>query len=97
MQVLSIEEKPEHPKSNYAMVGLYMLDNRASAFAKQVVPSARGEIEIKDVINQYLAAGQLQVSLLKGIWEDAGTFESLHRVSAYFAEKAAREAAPQVT
>lgn len=86
-KVLSIVEKPEQPKSNYAMVGLYILDNRASQFAKQVKPSARGEIEIPDVINQYRELGELRVGLIKNIWEDAGTFESLLRVSNYMAEK----------
>lgn len=86
--VLSIVEKPEDPKSNYAMVGLYVLDNRAAQFAKNVQPSARGEVEIPDVINQYLEKGELKVSTLKGIWEDAGTFESLLRVNNYWATKA---------
>ncbi len=86
--VLSIVEKPESPKSNYAMVGLYILDNRAAQFAKNVQPSSRGEIEIPDVINQYLEKGELKVSTLKGIWEDAGTFDSLLRVNNYWADKA---------
>jgi glucose-1-phosphate thymidylyltransferase len=87
MNVKSIIEKPETPKSNFAMVGMYILDNRASQFAKNVKPSERGEIEIPDVINQYLAKGELKVSKLKGIWEDAGTFDSLLRVNNYFASK----------
>jgi len=86
--VLSIIEKPEEPKSNYAMVGLYVLDNRAAQFAKNVQPSDRGEIEIPDVINQYLEKGELKVSTLKGNWEDAGTFDSLLRVNNYWAAKA---------
>lgn len=90
--VLSIVEKPETPKSNYAMVGLYILDNRAAQFAKNVQPSDRGEIEIPDVINQYLEKGELKVSTLKGIWEDAGTFDSLLRVNNYWADKAKRNA-----
>lgn len=85
--VLSIVEKPEKPKSNYAMVGLYVLDNRAATFAKNVKPSDRGEIEIPDVINQYLEKGELKVSVLNGIWEDAGTFDSLLRVNQYMASK----------
>lgn len=87
--VLSIVEKPTEPKSNFAMVGLYMLDNRATQFAKNVKPSERGgEIEIPDVINQYLAANELKVTPLTGIWEDAGTFDSLLKVNNYWAEKA---------
>ncbi len=87
MKVKSIIEKPAEPRSNYAMVGLYILDHRASSFAKKVKPSARGEIEIPDVINQYLEIGELDVSVLKGIWEDAGTFDSLIRANQYWANK----------
>jgi glucose-1-phosphate thymidylyltransferase len=86
--VLSIVEKPEHPKSNYAMVGMYVLDNRASQFAKNVQPSARGEIEITEVINQYRDIKELKVSTIDGIWEDAGTFDSLLQVNNYWAQKA---------
>ncbi len=85
--VLSIVEKPENPKSNFAMVGIYLLDNKASSFAKNVKPSARGEIEIPDVINQYREAGELKVGVINGIWEDAGTFDSLLRAGNYMAEK----------
>ena len=89
--VLSIVEKPENPKSNFAMVGLYILDNRASEFAKQVKPSDRNEIEIVDVINQYRELGELKVDFVRGIWEDAGTFDSLLRVNTIMAEKVRRE------
>ncbi len=85
--VLSIVEKPENPKSNFAMVGIYLLDNKASTFAKNVKPSARGEIEIPDVINQYREAGELKVGVINGIWEDAGTFDSLLRAGNYMADK----------
>lgn len=85
--VLSIEEKPENPKSDVAMVGMYVLDNRASEFAKKVQPSGRGEIEIPDVINQYRETGELKVSIIDGLWEDAGTFDSLLRTNLYFAKK----------
>lgn len=91
--VLSIVEKPEHPKSNYAMVGMYILDKRASDFAKKVTPSARGEIEIPDLINMYRDLGELKVSLIEGMWEDAGTFDSLLRVNNLIAEKVRREQA----
>lgn len=86
--VLSIVEKPKQPKSNFAMVGIYMLDNRAPEFAKNVKPSDRGEIEIPDVVNQYREKGELKVEFVKNIWEDAGTFDSLIRVNNFFAEKA---------
>ncbi|MEI6326698.1 MAG: sugar phosphate nucleotidyltransferase [Candidatus Roizmanbacteria bacterium] len=86
-KVISIVEKPKEPKSNFAMVGLYILDSRASEFAKKVIPSARGEIEIADVINQYLSHGELKVSVLNGLYEDAGTFDSLIRANQYWANK----------
>ncbi len=86
--VLSIEEKPEQPKSDVAMVGIYILDNRASQFAKNVQPSGRGELEIPDVINQYREKGELKVTIIDGLWEDAGTFDSLLRTNVYWAKKA---------
>jgi glucose-1-phosphate thymidylyltransferase len=85
--VLSIVEKPENPKSDYSMVGLYVLDNRASQFAKNQTPSSRGEVEIVDLINQYRERNELKVGFVKGIWEDAGTFDSLLRVNNIMAEK----------
>ena len=85
--VTSIVEKPTDPKSNFAMVGIYVLDNRASQFAKEVKPSERGEIEIPDVINKYHDLGELKVSIVDGCWEDAGTFDSLLAANNYWAEK----------
>lgn len=76
-QVISIEEKPDRPKSNFAAVGLYVYDNRVIKAAKNVAPSERGEIEITELHNYYLKLKELEVAIVKGAWLDAGTFDSL--------------------
>lgn len=83
--VVSVEEKPQHPKSNYCITGLYFYDNRVVKMAKQVKPSTRGELEITDLNRLYLNGGKLKVQLLgRGFaWLDTGTMDSLMEASVF--------------
>lgn len=74
---LSIEEKPEKPKSNFAVTGLYIYDNSVAQRSIELKPSARGELEITDLNNEYLGEGKLDVCIYDGFWLDTGTFDTL--------------------
>jgi glucose-1-phosphate thymidylyltransferase len=80
--VVEIEEKPTNPKSNFAVVGCYMYDNKVFDIIRDTHPSARGELEITTVNNVYIKLGWLQYGFVKGRWTDAGTFESLVEANA---------------
>ncbi|VVC03243.1 UTP--glucose-1-phosphate uridylyltransferase AglF [Candidatus Burarchaeum australiense] len=80
-KIVSIIEKPAKPKSNYAVIGLYLYSPSVFSVIRSLKPSARGEYEITDVNNHYVKADKLGFHLLKGDWTDAGTFESLYRAS----------------
>jgi len=76
-KVISIEEKPENPKSNWAVTGIYFYDNEVFNIIRTLEPSGRGELEITDVNNHYIKAGNMTFGKFDGWWTDAGTFESL--------------------
>jgi glucose-1-phosphate thymidylyltransferase len=80
-QVVRIEEKPENPKSQYAVIGIYLFDQEVFNIIKTLKPSHRGELEITDVNNRYIERGLMTWDILEGWWTDAGTFESLLRAN----------------
>ncbi len=80
-KIVNIVEKPQQPKSNYAVTGIYMYDQTVFEKARELKPSARGELEITDVNNAYIQEGTMTYAFLEGWWTDAGTFESLLRAS----------------
>jgi glucose-1-phosphate thymidylyltransferase len=90
-RIVRIEEKPKHPPSNYAVIGIYMYDPEVFRIIKTLKPSGRGEMEITDVNNEYLRRGSLTYDILDGWWTDAGTFESLLRASKLVAETGANK------
>ena len=80
-RIKGIVEKPRNPASNYAVTGIYMYDNRVFEYIRGLTRSDRGELEITDVNNRYITAGDMVYDFLDGWWTDAGTFASLHRAS----------------
>ena len=84
-QVIGIEEKPQRPKSNYAVTGLYFYDGQAPDIARELRPSARGEYEITDMNVEYMRRGELRLELLRrgSVWLDTGTHDSLHEASSF--------------
>ena len=91
-RIVSIEEKPKRPKSNYAVTGIYMYDATVFEKIKTLVPSHRGELEITDVNNAYIGEGSMTFSFLEGWWTDAGTFDSLLRATNLVANSVKRTA-----
>ena len=89
-RIVGIEEKPRKPKSRYAVTGIYMYDSRVFDYARNLKPSARGELEITDVNNAYIAAGDCYFDVLDGWWTDAGQFESLYRATVLVAQERAK-------
>jgi glucose-1-phosphate thymidylyltransferase len=85
-RIVAIEEKPQQPKSRFAVIGIYLYDTTVFDRIRKLRPSARNEFEISDVNNSYLADGTLTYSILNGWWTDAGTFESLRRATNLVAE-----------
>ena len=91
-KIVNIEEKPKRPKSKYAVTGIYMYDQRVFEIIKTLKPSDRGEFEITDVNNDYIACKEMTFATLDGWWSDCGTYESLLRASNLVAEKADKKA-----
>ena len=85
-KVQKIVEKPKQPETNLAVIGIYMFDEKVFEICRTLKPSARGELEITDVNNEYIRRGNMTAEVLKGWWTDAGTFESLYRSSTMIRE-----------
>jgi glucose-1-phosphate thymidylyltransferase len=91
-RIAGIEEKPQKPKSNYAVTGIYLYDGTVFEKVRQLVPSRRGELEITDVNNAYIREGTMSFTYLQGWWTDAGTFDSMLRASNLVAQGVRRPA-----
>jgi glucose-1-phosphate thymidylyltransferase len=94
-RVVKIEEKPSEPKSEYAVIGIYMYDGRVFEIIRDLKPSNRGELEITDVNNAYIERGEMTWGVLEGWWTDAGTFESLLHASNLVSETGANNLEPE--
>ena len=90
-RVIGIEEKPKNPKSDYAVIGVYLYDKTVFEKIRRLKPSGRGELEITDVNNFYIEEGKLTYEVLDGWWTDAGTFDSLLRANDLVAETGANK------
>jgi glucose-1-phosphate thymidylyltransferase len=90
-KIVKIEEKPKSPKSNFAVIGIYMYDGKVFDIIRTQTPSDRGELEITDVSNAYIGEGNMTHNILEGWWSDAGTFESLLRASNWVAKGGANK------
>jgi len=86
-KIISIEEKPKEPKSNMAVTGVYIYDNRVFDYIGKLKPSWRNQLEITDVNNIYIKSGNLRWATLDGYWGDAGTFQSLFKANRYWAQR----------
>lgn len=86
-KIIKVEEKPENPQSDMAVTGLYIYDNLVYDYIHHLNPSERGQLEITDVNNKYIEAGELRWAELDGFWSDAGTFSSLFRANHFWATK----------
>jgi len=93
-RVIKIQEKPKQPQSPYAVTGIYFYDARVFSIIKTLKPSGRGELEITDVNNAYIEAGQLTWDILDGWWTDAGTIESLHLANQLVSQTGANNMGP---
>lgn len=85
-KVIGIEEKPKFPKSNHAIIGVYLLDPYAFSICDELIPSDRGELEITDVLESYMQRGELGAYPIDGFWSDAGTIESCYKTSQWIKE-----------
>ena len=90
-RIVAIEEKPEKPKSSFAIVGIYLYDEHVFDIIRELVPSKRGELEISDVNNAYIEKRTLTYEVLEGWWTDAGTFDSLLRANTMVAQTGANK------